>query len=373
MQPAREFPDRRQLLAQRAKSSPLIGTGLQPGVSLVNENEAVSTAIHPTEEAGEAARVVNGVPDTWLKPGANESKSQPCASTTLGQAHLHCEHIAGKSAVTSVFATSPLKLLTPRSRGESVWAYLSSFGGGMVAGDETRLDLQLGPGTRCFVGTQAATKIYRNPSHRPCSHRVHAEAAENSLLVLAPDPVQAFENSSFRQRQEVFLHPTAGLVLLDWCCSGRVARGERWAFNHYSSRIEVFESSDKNTNIEEATSTQNPKPETRNSPRLFLDSLLLDPADGPLAAPMRLGRFNCLALLLLLGPPLQSAAQQLLATLAERPVARRAPLLSSASPIRDGALLRMAGESFEEVARELHTHLTFLPSLLGDDPFARKW
>lgn len=278
--------------------------------------------------------------------------SHDFATRRSGHAHLQCERIAGKTAITSAFATSPLKLLTPRSRGESVWAYLSSFGGGMVAGDETRLDLQAGPGTRCFVGTQASTKIYRNPTQRPCSHRVRAEAAENSLLVLAPDPVQSFANSSFSQRQEIFLHPTAGLMLLDWCCSGRVARGERWAFNSYSSRIEVFDA---------------------NSQRLFLDSLLLDPADGPLDAPMRLGRFNCLALLLLLGPPLASAAQQLLPTIAERPVERRAPLVTSASPIRDGALLRIAGERFEDVARELHTHLAFLPTHLGDDPFARKW
>ena len=373
MQTDLELPDLGQLQTQRAKSSRLISTGLQPGGLPASEREAVSTAPHPTEETAEAARVANGVPDTRLKPGANENNTRPFASTALGQAHLHCEHIAGKSAVTSVFATSPLKLLTPRSRGDSVWTYLSSFGGGMVAGDETRLDIQLGPDTRCFVGTQASTKIYRNPSHRPCSHRVHAEAAENSLLVLAPDPVQAFENSSFRQRQEIFLHPTAGLMLLDWCCSGRVARGERWAFDYYSSRIEVFESAPGNTNTGEATSTRNPKPEIRNSPRVFLDSLLLDPADGPLAAPMRLGRFNCLALLLFLGPQLQSAAQQVLANLAERPVTRRAPLVSSASPIRDGALLRIAGESFADVARELHTHLTFLPALLGDDPFARKW
>lgn len=274
-----------------------------------------------------------------------------------GHARLQCERIAGKSAVTTAFATSPLKLLTPRSRGESVWAYLSSFGGGMVAGDETWLDLHTGPGTRCFVGTQASTKIYRNPTHRPCSHRVRAEADENSLLVLAPDPVQSFADSSFSQRQEIFLHPTAGLVLLDWCCSGRVARGERWAFNSYASRIEVFAT--------EAAS--------RPSRRLFLDSLLLSPADGPLDAPMRLGRFNCLALLLLLGPPVASAAQQLLAALATRSVERRAPLIVSASPLGDGALLRIAGESFEDVARELHTHLAFLPAHLGDDPFARKW
>ncbi len=272
--------------------------------------------------------------------------------TRPGQARLRCELVAGQSSVTSSFATSPLKLLTPRPRGQSVWTCLASLGGGLLAGDETSLDVELGPGTRCFVSTQASTKVYRNPTQRPCSHRVGAAVGENGLLVLAPDPVQCFAGSSFVQRQEIFLHPTAGLVLLDWCSSGRVARGERWAFTRYASRIEIWDSSPK---------------------RLFLDSLLLDSEDGPLDSPMRLGRFNCLALLLFLGPALRASSQALLRAIDARPVLRRDSLVASASPLRDGALLRVAGQSFEDVAHEIHSHLAFLPDHLGDDPFARKW
>ncbi len=223
----------------------------------------------------------------------------------------------------------------------------------MVAGDETAFDIELQPNTRCFISTQASTKIYRNPARRPCSHRVRAEVGENSVLVLAPDPVQSFADSVFNQRQEILLHPTAGLVLLDWYCSGRVARGERWAFTQYASRVEIW-----NT----------------DSRRLFLDSVLLNSACGPLDAPMRLGRFNCLAMLLLLGPPLQASAQMLLRELGEHSVERRHPLITSASPVQEhGAMLRVAGESVEQVAHELHHHLKSLAALLGDDPFARKW
>src|ERR1043165_5802957 len=87
--------------------------------------------------------------------------------TRSGHARLAVKLVSGQCTVTSAFAASPLKLLTPRSRGRSVFACTSSFGGGLVAGDQPRLDVQLGFGARCCLGTQASTKIYRNPSLLP--------------------------------------------------------------------------------------------------------------------------------------------------------------------------------------------------------------
>ena len=109
------------------------------------------------------------------------------------------------------------------------------------------------------------------------------------------------------------------------------------------------------------------------SKRVFLDSLLLDQTDSALTSSHRLGRFNCIAMLLLIGEPLREAAAQLLKDISTQSVPRRAPLVSSASPVRDGAMLRIAGESVEEVGRELHRHVKVLAVLLGDDPWARKW
>ena len=270
---------------------------------------------------------------------------------TSGHGALEVKMVAGQSAVTSAWAASPLKLLVPRSRGQSVWTCLSSFGGGLLAGDETRLSLSLAANTRCFLGTQSSTKVYRNPKQRPCGHRLDATLAPGSLLVLAPDPVQAFAGSSYVQRQEFRLQPGASLVLVDWFTSGRAARGERWAFSRFQSRSDVF--------VDEE--------------RVFVDSVLLDPADGALDGAHRMGRFNCLALLLLLGPAARAAAARLLSLGAAQPVARRASLVMSVSPLRDGALMRLAGEQAEDVGREIHRHLAFLTELLGDDPLARKW
>jgi len=244
-----------------------------------------------------------------------------------------------------------LRLLLPRSRGPCVWAYLASYGGGFVAGDQTSLDLRLGPKSRCFVTTQALTKIYRNPRHRPCSHGLTATLDDASLLVLAPEPIQAFADSSYSQWQEFHLHSTAGLVLLDWFCSGRAARGERWTFTRLQSRNEIF----------------------LGGERILLDSLLLDSAQGSLNGAHRMGRLNCLGLLVVVGDSLASYAAKILAGVAAAPVASRAPTLSSASPLRNGVLLRVAGERMEAVGREIQRCLEFVPELVQDDPWSRKW
>ncbi|HMP83476.1 MAG TPA: urease accessory protein UreD, partial [Verrucomicrobiota bacterium] len=136
-------------------------------------------------------------------------------------------------------------------------------------------------------------------------------------------------------------------VLLDWFSSGRAARGERWAFKHLESRNDVFIGGE----------------------RALVDSILL--SSDELAAQM--GRFNCLATLLIIGPSLKSAGEAVLQQIAARPVEKRAALTTSASPVRGGALLRVAGEEIEAVRRELSGHLTFLRDILGDDPWARKW
>lgn len=268
-----------------------------------------------------------------------------------GLASLEVQMVFGESTVVSSYATSPMKLLAPRSRGRSVWAFTSSFGGGMVAGDQTKLEVQLRPGARCFLGTQASTKIYRNPASLPSGHETRATLEAGSLLVFAPDPVQAFARSMYSQRQRFDLAPDASLILLDWFTSGRAARGERWEGSRFASRNEVFV----------------------DGRCAFLDSLLLSPEDGELGTNHRLGRFNCIATILLLGPAFHAIATRLLEATKSEPVTRRSELVFSASPVADGAVLRIAGVSVEAVGRLIHHHLQPASEQLGDDPWARKW
>lgn len=274
-------------------------------------------------------------------------------------AELRVGLVAGQSTLQGSYSTQPLKLLTPVSRGTSVWSYLSNLGGGLVAGDQTEIRCHIGRDARCFLGTQSSTKIYRNPKGRPCRHVAEVALEEGALLVLAPDPVQAFAEASYDQTQRIRMAPGASLVLLDWFTSGRMARGERWRFQRLHSRNEVW--------------SRSPEGRDEDGRLSFLDAMTLDASRHSLDVSHRLGRFNCIALLLLMGPLVQTGVDALLESVAASPVSPAASLCLSASPVGQGALLRIAGERTRDVSQELERRLAFIPALLGDDPWARRF
>jgi urease accessory protein len=254
----------------------------------------------------------------------------------------------GRSVVTRAYATSPLRLLLPKNHGSAAWVYTSSYGGGLVDGDRIALDVEVGPGAAGFLSTQASTKVYR--SAQGTSTELHARVSTDGLLAVIPDPTVCFAASRYSQTQTFDLSGDSGLVLVDWVSSGRHASGERWAFHEYVARLRAHVDG-----------------------RLVLhDALALRSGDGDLRD--RLGRFDVLAVLLILGTRLSGQAAEVVARVAEIPVRRRPDELVAASPVEDcGCLLRVAGTSVEQTARMIREYLGFLPGLLGDDPWARKW
>jgi urease accessory protein len=252
------------------------------------------------------------------------------------------------SAVRRALATSPLKLLTPRNHGAAAWIYTATYGGGLVGGDAVRLVVDVAPGAMALLTTQASTKVYR--SHKGTSVDLEAVVHDDGVLVVWPDPVVCFAASTYSQTQRFDLGRAAGLVVVDWFSSGRHGAGERWAFDRYASRMRI-----------------------RIDGRLVLhDALSLCAADGDLTA--RMGRFELVSAVAIAGTRLRAHAAEALERVAQTPVRARSNLLVAASPIDDGGcIVRIAGVIFEEVERAIRDLLGFVPSVLGDNPWARKW
>jgi urease accessory protein len=139
------------------------------------------------------------------------------------------------------------------------------------------------------------------------------------------------------------------VALLDAVTAGRAARGERWAFDRYLSRNEI----------------------TVGDALVLADGVRLVAGEGP-PLPERLAGFELLATLVLLGPAVEAGAAALLAAIGGAAASGDLPVLAAASPLRGGALLRLAARSVEEGLAALRGHLAFLAGPLGGDPLQRK-
>ena len=285
---------------------------------------------HPTER-------------TRLTPHAEAAHDTPVP----GAGALRFEKVRGTTVLTQALAASPLRLLHPKNSGSAAWVYAATYGGGLLGGDAIALDVKVGPAARALLSTQASTKVYRSDAR--ASQRLRAHVADESLLVLLPDPVTPFASSHYAQEQRIELADRANLIAIDWMTAGRVSSGERWQFTSYESRTWL----------------------RRNGRVILHDATLLAPEDGDVAT--RLGRFTCIAWAVVIGPAVRAAARHLAGALGEAPAPRRADLLLSAAPLEDdGVLLRVAGTSAQQVGGVLRQYLNFVPSLLGDDPWACK-
>ncbi len=278
------------------------------------------------------------------------SAVNPRRALRKGDGRLVVSNVEGLSTVTTSAATNPMKLLVPRARAICAWAFTSTFGGGLLAGDCVDLDITVGEHSSLLLGTQASTKVYRSPNALAAKQSLHATVAAGALLAVLPDPVTCFANASYEQRQRFDVAPGGSLLLLDWITSGRLARGERWAFTRYLSRNDFF-MADRH---------------------VASDALLLDGAFEPISSPQRMGRFDCYATLFAVGPLVSAGAKAMIADVTAVPLRRNAPLLVSASPLAEGVVLRVLGDSAERVGRFLRDRLAFAWPLVGEDPWTRK-
>ena len=145
----------------------------------------------------------------------------------------------GKTRIIASKNIQPLKMLQPASSSSACHVVLSSYGGGLVAGDIIRLRVTGGAGTRLIVTTQASTRVFRSIDGAVAEQHTVGELAENALAVVFPDPVVPQAASRYRQTQVWQLHPTALLFLVDWFHSGRMDQGERFAFTSFHSELRV--------------------------------------------------------------------------------------------------------------------------------------
>lgn len=176
--------------------------------------------------------VLGSAPDT-LAPGS---------PAKVGILDLGFVVRGGRTELVERYQKSPLQLIRPLWTDPAMpgmtYVCLMATGGGVAQADRYRMDFRCGPGTEVHLTTQAATKLFRM-EHDYASQRVHLTADEGSYVEYLPDPLIPFKDTRFYQRTEVTVAAGATVVLGDTVTAGRLARGERHAYQVLAADLRV--------------------------------------------------------------------------------------------------------------------------------------
>lgn len=290
-------------------------------------------------------------------------------------------------ALSELSSAYPLKLLSPRAvQSKVAVVYVLTYGGGLVGGDQLKLQADLEYETVLALLSQGSTKVFKTrPGHRlasvgrpsgssatlpvPASNLTSQtfsfNIASRSTLALLMEPVTCFRSASYSQVQTFHLEDEqSSLVVIDWITSGRKAIGEEWSFSRYYSCNEIWV----------------------GRRRIMRDVVLLedDCEDraglGLPAKPLlkRMAPYGCYATVFFYGPKLTDTVAHLtkeyeaISIFKGRWPEKLLWSLSSVTPKEQtGAVLRVAAIETEMVKKWLSNALREMEKMIGADVYQR--
>lgn len=152
--------------------------------------------------------------------------------------------------------------------------HLHNVSGGVVAGDRLALDVEVKACAAAQITTTGATRLYRHRAGAGDSEQ-HAtfSVGDAALLEYLPDAVIPYAGSRHVQRTEIRLGRGSPLFWWEVLAPGRLAAGERFAFERLRVQSEVYA-----------------------GPRLVLrEDYLLEPRNKDLTATARMSEYSHLA------------------------------------------------------------------------------
>ncbi|MER6299461.1 urease accessory protein UreD [Kitasatospora sp. NPDC001539] len=160
----------------------------------------------------------------------------------VGLLELAFERIAGRTELTGHYQKSPLQIMRPLyfdpARPDLAVTLLMSTGGGILQADRLRTDVRCGAATAVHLTTQAATKVYRM-EHDYATQLFNLSAGPGCYVEYLPEPVIPFVDSRLYQRTVLTVDADATVVAGETVLAGRLARGERNAYQVFASDLEV--------------------------------------------------------------------------------------------------------------------------------------
>lgn len=161
----------------------------------------------------------------------------------IGGVSLSLVNSGGKTRIGDCFQQTPMRVFPAfHFAGEPAsLVYLINPTAGLMDGDGHLMEINAGPGTRCVVTGQSATRVHPALS-RYATQQWRIRVAAGAELVILPGPNIPFEGSRYHQHVEIDLEGDARLIWADIWTPGRYDRdelSERYSFSQIVQHLEI--------------------------------------------------------------------------------------------------------------------------------------
>ncbi len=158
------------------------------------------------------------------------------------RAHLQLgfESRRGQTVLVQRRHFGPLLVQRPfYPEGEVCHTYLIHPPGGVVGGDELRLDVRLAEGCHALITTPAANKFYRSDGRLARLHQ-HFQISPNAVLEWLPQEAIFFNAAEARLHTRIDLVGNARFIGWEYSCFGRPASDEVFVSGHIDQGLALY-------------------------------------------------------------------------------------------------------------------------------------
>lgn len=211
------------------------------------------------EAAQDVIQDLGGLPSAFLEYEAQQTRLAVGSPGKNAIAELTFMKSGDKTYLTDLYNVLPAKILRelyydPYLPGLPYILFMNPTGG-IVQGDRYVYKIRLNDGAEAFITDTMATKIYKMDLNY-ASKQVDVYLGKNSRLEFLPRETMVFIDSRWYQRATFHVSENSKLLYCEIFCPGRIARGEFWDFEIYSSKV-VIEKDGKLVLNESTTFTRN--------------------------------------------------------------------------------------------------------------------
>ncbi|PAV30650.1 urease accessory protein [Virgibacillus profundi] len=158
-----------------------------------------------------------------------------------GILELDAEERQGKTVTKNLYFQGAFKIMRPvyHQNSNQPCYYILNPGGGYLDGDTYRMSVTLGEKAKATVTTQSSTKIYKTPNTQ-AYQETELFLKKGSYLEYLPDPLIAYKDARYLQRNIVHMEKGAALLYTDILTPGWSPEGEHFSYDSLRLINEIY-------------------------------------------------------------------------------------------------------------------------------------